>query len=301
MNKPPIISVVMSVYNGEKYLDEAIQSILTQTYKDFEFIIINDGSTDKSLEIIEKYKKNDERIVLISRENKGLIASLNEGIEKAKGKYIARMDADDICLPSRFEEQFHLMEKENIDICGCHYAMINKKGKYIDTIYTPLNNDSLFLYIILAVPFAHGSAMIKKEFLSKNNLKYGQNAKYAEDKSLWCSMFNRYAKFANVDKVLFEYREFNQSLSKIRSKEITKDDKNLKSDFINNNLVEIKKSIIKLSNDFDSLSFREIEHLLDLSLLIFLKTKELKFLKVLKKANAKQKIIAIFKFISKIL
>lgn len=94
----PTISVVISVYNGEKYLSEAIESVLNQTYKDFEFIIINDGSTDNSLEIIKKYQNQDERIVLISRENKGLVSSLNEGIEKAKGKYIARMDADDICL-----------------------------------------------------------------------------------------------------------------------------------------------------------------------------------------------------------
>ena len=114
----PKISVVMSVYNGQDYLDEAIQSILKQTYKDFEFIIINDGSIDKSLEIIEKYKQQDERIVLISRENKGLIASLNEGIEKARGKYIARMDADDISLPNRFEEQLKIMENDK-EIVGC--------------------------------------------------------------------------------------------------------------------------------------------------------------------------------------
>jgi len=115
----PLISVVLSVYNAEKYLVEAIKSILNQTFKDFEFIIINDGSTDKSLEIIESYQKEDERIILISRENKGLIASLNEGIEKAKGKYIVRMDADDISLSTRFEEQVKIMEEnQNIGLCG---------------------------------------------------------------------------------------------------------------------------------------------------------------------------------------
>ena len=94
----PLVSVVMSVYNSEKYLKEAIESILNQTYTNFEFIIVNDGSTDSSLDIIQEYMKKDERIVLISRDNKGLPYSLNEGIEKAKGKYIARMDADDISL-----------------------------------------------------------------------------------------------------------------------------------------------------------------------------------------------------------
>ena len=113
----PLVSVVLSVYNAEKHIVEAIESILTQSYKNFEFIIIDDGSTDGSLEIIKSY--DDERIILISRENKGLIASLNEGIEQAKGKYIARMDADDISLSSRFEEQVTFMEMhEEVGICG---------------------------------------------------------------------------------------------------------------------------------------------------------------------------------------
>jgi len=113
------VSIVMSVYNAQKYLDEAIESILNQTYSNFEFIIINDGSTDKSLEIIENYAKKDSRIIVINRENKGLIYSLNEGIRKANGKYIARMDADDISLPQRLEKQVEFMEKnKNIGICG---------------------------------------------------------------------------------------------------------------------------------------------------------------------------------------
>lgn len=122
-----VISVVMSVYNAEKYLDEALQSILNQN---FEFIIINDGSTDKSLEIIEKYKYQDTRIVLISRENRGLIASLNEGIELAKGKYIARMDADDISLPNRFEEQLKIMENDKeIVVCGSWINVFGENRK----------------------------------------------------------------------------------------------------------------------------------------------------------------------------
>ena len=96
-----LISVILPVYNGEKYLKESIESILNQTYTNFEFIIIDDGSKDSSLEIIKEYEKEDERIIVISRENKGLVASLNEGIATAKGKYIARMDADDVSLSER--------------------------------------------------------------------------------------------------------------------------------------------------------------------------------------------------------
>ncbi|HAS7841575.1 TPA: glycosyltransferase family 2 protein, partial [Vibrio cholerae] len=115
----PKISVVMSVYNGEKYLGEAIDSILKQTFSDFEFIIINDGSTDKTLEIIKSYMKKDDRIVLVSRENKGLIVSLNEGLDLAKGQYIARMDADDISIKSRFEKQIEFLDSNpDIGVCG---------------------------------------------------------------------------------------------------------------------------------------------------------------------------------------
>jgi glycosyltransferase involved in cell wall biosynthesis len=223
----------MPVYNGEKYLDEAIQSILNQTYENFEFIIINDGSTDKSLEIIEKYKSQDERIVVISRENKGLIDSLNEGIEKSKGKYIARMDADDISLPTRFEKQIELMEKEDADICGCHWFIMNELGKSIDCSTVPLSNPSLLLYLSYSVPFAHGSVMIRKSFLEDNRLYYGSGyAKHAEDYDLWIKMFECGAKFVNVDDFLFRYRQFKQSLSQVNFKNNRSDAKKLGVAFV---------------------------------------------------------------------
>ncbi|MBI5094602.1 MAG: glycosyltransferase family 2 protein [Candidatus Hydrogenedentes bacterium] len=105
----PAVSVVMSVYNGERYLAEAIESILGQTYRDFEFIIIDDGSTDESLKIVEGYASRDNRIRLVSRPNRGLAAALNDGIEIARAPIIARMDADDVSLPKRFEKQMLYM------------------------------------------------------------------------------------------------------------------------------------------------------------------------------------------------
>lgn len=298
MRQVPIVSVVMSVYNAEKYLEEAIDSILSQTYKDFEFIIINDGSTDYSLEIIKKYKKQDERIVVISRENKGLIVSLNEGIEKAKGKYIARMDADDISLPTRFEEQINLMSKENLDICGCHYFVMNKEKKYIDTILTPLDNASLVLYLAFAVPFAHGSVMIKKSFLLENNILYGQKVDFAEDKALWIQLYETEAKFGNVNKILFEYREFNESLSKRKYKKLKIDNQNLKLNFILENYDDIFKSVRYLATSMESLSNREKEHLADMLLLLFIKNKKIVFVKFFKLIPARFKMIAIFKYCS---
>ena len=136
----------MSVYNGEKYLAEAIKSILNQTYKNFEFIIVNDGSKDNSVEIIKNYMKKDNRIVLIDRENKGLPYSLNEGISIAKGQYIARMDADDISLSNRFEKQIKYMEENKIDVCGSYIKLFgdNTKEQIVNLKTAILNDPSWF-------------------------------------------------------------------------------------------------------------------------------------------------------------
>lgn len=215
MNSNPMISVVMPVYNAEKFLEEAIQSILTQTYKDFEFIIINDGSSDKSLEIIKKYRESDERIILVSRENKGLVFSLNEGIKKAKGNYIARMDADDISLPKRFEKQIKFLEKENIDICGSHYFIIDKNNKYISARVVSTEIDFNKIILTRSVPFAHGSVMFKKDFYINNNLKYGLTSYFkAEDYALWQQFSLNNARISNVDEFLFKYRNLDNTLSK---------------------------------------------------------------------------------------
>jgi glycosyltransferase involved in cell wall biosynthesis len=214
MNENPMISVVMSVYNAEKYLDEAIKSILSQTYRDFEFIIINDGSTDKSLEIIKKYQDQDERIVLISRENKGLIASLNEGIEKARGKYIARMDADDISLPTRFEEQVEFLDKnQDIGVCGTWVEVFGENRK--PTIWKmPINEDELKVRLLFSVTFAHPSVMIRKELIGNHNLQYKKEYKHAEDYKFWVD-FSKYTKFANIPKMLFRYRYLETSVSRV--------------------------------------------------------------------------------------
>lgn len=211
--RSPTISVVMSVYNADKYLDEAIESILNQTYKDFEFIIINDGSTDKSLEIIEKYKNQDERIVIISRENRGLIASLNEGIEKATGKYIARMDADDISLAERFQEQVEFMEKNTaIGVCGTWVEVFGQNRK--DTLWKlPSTDEEMKPRLLFSVTFAHPSVMIRKSILDNNKLYYNEDYNAIEDYKMWldCSKFTE---FANIPKVLLKYRYLDTSLSK---------------------------------------------------------------------------------------
>tara|TARA_B100000900_G_scaffold279812_1_gene239367 strand:- start:230 stop:1228 length:999 start_codon:yes stop_codon:yes gene_type:complete len=208
MNNPNI-TVVMPVYNAELYLDDSITSILEQSYRDFEFIIINDGSTDDSLKIIKKYKHLDERIVLISRENKGLIASLNEGVKLAKGKYVARMDADDISLKSRFKEQIQFMKRENIDICGTNVRVFNDKGDIKIWRY-PVSDQDIKFTLLFTCSFAHPSVMIKKDVFK--NLKY-KDYKNSEDYKLWTDAALSSFRMGSIDKVLLRYRSHKEQVS----------------------------------------------------------------------------------------
>jgi len=242
MNQKPLISVVLPVYNGGKYLVEAIESILNQTYKNFEFIILNDGSTDNSLSIIKKYAFNDNRIIIVDRENRGLITTLNEGINLAKGKYIARMDADDISLPVRFEKQFEYMESNNLDICGGDFLIINEEGENIGLSIVPKNIEEIILTLGFNVPFAHPSVFMRNSFLIKNKLLYGKNGKkYAEDLDMWFMMFNAGGNFGNLDGEILKYRIVSTSMSRINSKKIAKEIKIQFSYFMKKNNIMYKQ------------------------------------------------------------
>ena len=134
----PQITVLMPVYNGEKYLRQAVDSILNQTFKDFEFLIINDGSTDKTLAILQEYKNKRVKIIN-NKKNIGLTKSLNKGLKLAKGKYIARMDADDISLSNRLRKQIDFLDKHNkIGVLGTQMKIINNSNKIVGEYKTPL-------------------------------------------------------------------------------------------------------------------------------------------------------------------
>ena len=127
MSTNPLVSVLMSVYNGDRYLDEAIDSILSQTYENFEFIIINDGSTDHTKDILSSYSNQDNRIRVFHQKNHGLTFSLNRGLELSRGKYVARMDADDISSPRRLEEQInYLRANPEVGVLGTQMEIINE-------------------------------------------------------------------------------------------------------------------------------------------------------------------------------
>ncbi len=215
MKDRPIVSVVMSVYNGELHLAAAIESILSQTYKDFEYIIINDGSTDNSLAIIREFEKKDRRIVVRDRANKGLIYSLNEGIQLAKGHYIARMDADDMSMPERLEKQLAYMEEHNLDICGSAVRVFNTQRE-IRTWSYPVDDAAIKFMLKFKTAFAHPSVLMRTS-LFKTGLRYA-DCKHAEDYRLWVDMALQNYKMGNMDAVLLRYRCHSGQVSRIHQK-----------------------------------------------------------------------------------
>src|SRR6266446_9100847 len=158
MNSPPTVSVVMSVYNGQRFLSEAIQSILRQSFSDFEFVIVDDGSTDKSSGILAEYMRLDGRIRVHRHTNKGRAISLNIGIELSKGRYIARMDADDVALPNRLKEQVDFMELHpEVGLLSGSYERIRSNGRLLDRVRLPLLDDEIRSMML------HSNAMRSEE------------------------------------------------------------------------------------------------------------------------------------------
>lgn len=263
----PLISVILPVFNGEKYLRAAIDSILSQTMRDFELLVINDGSTDGSRAVVESHY--DDRIKLVNNQsNMGLIASLNKGIELARGKYLARMDADDISHRERFEKQVELMEKESADICGSHWLVISEAGKLIEAKIMPLSREAFILFLMYSVPFAHGSVMMRASFVRAHALKYG-SVKFAEDYDLWVRFFEKGARFANVNEFLFSYRESAGSLTKKWKKQNAADTKQLRRRFLRANTSACLDAIRTLSWKQENLSLTERVYLLLAGVLIF--------------------------------
>ncbi|MFA5210876.1 MAG: glycosyltransferase [Patescibacteria group bacterium] len=206
----PKVSVIMSVYNGEKYLSEAIESILVQTFKDFEFIIIDDASIDNSFKIIEKYKNKDNRIILLkNQENLGLTKSLNKAIKIAKGDYIARMDADDVSVEDRLEKQINFLENnKNIDLIGTDVEFIDNNKLKHTLIFDKEKIKKVFFH---HNPMIHPTWMFKKEILKKIN--YDEKYLYAQDYKFLADLLKNDFIFTNLDDKLLKFRLAQESIS----------------------------------------------------------------------------------------
>ncbi len=225
------LSIIIPTFNAERYIKEAIDSILSQTFQDFEILIIDDGSDDRTLDILKGY--NNQRIKILYGPKKGISAALNLGIDSAKGEYIARMDADDISLPSRFEKQIKFMSKNtDIDICGTSALRFTENGNsYVWS--KPENDIDIKTMLLIDVPMIHPTIMFRKSTLDKYNLKYSEKYNASEDFDMWVRA-SKFAKFYNIQEVLLKYREHSNNAS------ITNEDKGKKYflEIVKNNLFE---------------------------------------------------------------
>lgn len=212
VNHIPLVSVLLPVYNAESFLKEAIQSVLNQTFIDFELIILNDGSTDKSKEIINEFK--DPRIRYIENEtNIRLIRTLNKGIELAQGKYIARMDADDVCMPDRFQKQVNFLEEnQEYVMCGTWARIMNDRSELTGRVKRIDTNELVRANMLFTTPFLHPTVMIRREALQTE--KYKEEALHCEDLELWIRLANNEQyKFANIPEYLLKYRWHSTNIS----------------------------------------------------------------------------------------
>ena len=225
----PFISVVLPVYNAEAYLQEAVTSILQQTYVHFELLLINDGSTDDSEKICLAF--NDKRIVYIKNEtNLGLITTLNKGITLAKGEYIARMDADDVALPNRFKEQLELFLKHpDALVVSSDYYSLNGRKK--TKIFNRNHSDEMKTTLLFATCFCHPTVMIRNEF-AKLNIWYDVSGKHVEDYKLWMDL-SFHGKFYNVAKPLLLYRSHSQQVSVLHNNTQIKNSNILRENYLN--------------------------------------------------------------------
>ena len=201
--KNPQLSVIMPVYNAGPHLAEAIESILKQTFTDYELIIINDGSTDNTADIIGRIK--DRRVRVMSQKNRGLVASLNRGIKASKGRYVARMDADDISLPHRFSKQMsYLSHNKEVVLLGSSYSEIDHKSNRGSNVPVIEDDGDLRREMYFKNPFGHGTTMMKVDAVKQAG-GYDQAYWPAEDYDLWRRLA-KLGKIANINEVLYLYR-----------------------------------------------------------------------------------------------
>ncbi|WP_096026589.1 glycosyltransferase family 2 protein [Campylobacter lanienae] len=205
----PKVSVLMPVYKtNEKYLKEAIASILNQTFTDFEFLILDDCPDDTREEIVKSY--NDNRIKYSKNEkNLGITPSRNKLIDMAKGEYLAIFDHDDISLPTRFEQQVkYLDEHKDVGVVSCTIKFIDRD----ELLQHPTNNTDIKLALIGYCALSHSASMIRKSILINNNIRYEEAFSPAEDYALWCRLIP-FTNFYNIPEVLFHYRDHAENTS----------------------------------------------------------------------------------------
>jgi hypothetical protein len=212
----PIVSVLMSVFNGQAFLPEAIESILGQTFRDFEFVIIDDGSTDKTAEILAEHAVRDPRIRVHRHENKGRANSLNIGIELSRSSYIARMDADDISLPNRLKEQVEFMGRNpSVGLLSGSYDLIDVEGRLMGTVPLLTRDEEIKQAMLVNNAMCHPAAMMRREVAIACG-GYRKAFLDADDYDLWLRISER-SQLANLEQPILQYRVHSKQVSVVNS------------------------------------------------------------------------------------
>lgn len=202
-----MISVILPIYKEKiEWIKLSIDSILNQTYRDFELLLINDNpESQENINLIKEYEKSDNRVIGIFHEkNIGLPKTLNQSIKRVKGRYIARMDADDISMPNRFEEQVKCLENDpEIGVVGAYSAVIDETGRISYSMNLYEHDNDLKAQTLFENPFVHPVLMIRKDLILEN--PYDENCAIWQDRELWCRIKDK-TKFYNIPKILIKYR-----------------------------------------------------------------------------------------------
>lgn len=286
----------MPVYNAEPFLREAIESILNQTYKDFEFIIINDGSTDNSKNIILSY--HDKRIRYVENPcNLKLIKTLNKGIDLAQGEYIARMDSDDISLPDRFERQIDIFKHHpDIDFINGRAYDISESGEIIKEWDMPASSQTLRYINLFTTIICHPSVMIKTSLIKQFKYSDAPDALHIEDYDLWARLFNAGYKCYSMDPPVLKYRIVNSGITRVYRNEMMDHVMIRVKEHFSEIGFNITKKSIKALYGHDN-TFRGIKQLKECfaSFNIFLSTKEPKPVIMQLKEWEERRLLRIFK------
>lgn len=215
----PRISVVMPVYNAEETLDPAIQSIINQTTDDFELIIVDDGSGDRSSEIIDRWHQQESRIHALHRKHQGIVPTLNAGLQKAHGQYIARMDADDRSLPQRLQKQARFLDEHpSVGLVSClvkHDGDASQQqgyAHYVDWINSLTSYEEISLHRFIESPLAHPSVMFRRNLLEQCG-GY-RNGPFPEDYELWLRWLEQDVRMTKLPEVLLEWHDRSDRLSR---------------------------------------------------------------------------------------
>lgn len=260
---PALVSVVMPVHNGALYVAEAIDSILNQTFTDFEFIIINDGSTDTTESVIRRF--NDERISYFKNEKKQqIVNTLNFGVRVAKGRYIARMDADDISHAERLAKQVQFMEsRKDIAVCG---TWVKTFGDSVFSWRYPVSPEEVRASLLFYCPVAHPSVLVRKVVFER--FQYANDFHKSEDYKLWCDVSSCF-KIANIPETLLYYRLHDKQTSTLSGRMQLQQSNLIRSELIQNFGLSLDSQLLnvffKLANE-EKVNIKQAKKILKLIL-----------------------------------